>query len=102
MPLEAPLAPVDERAAELNARYAHHAAPDILAHALDDPSALGRGQFVGDESAFFARTSLYYAPSSVCNINIFSGLTRFSLPFLHIIQPHSFPYKFSDTCTSSM
>ena len=37
MPLEAPLAPVDERAAELNARYAHHAAPDILAHALDDP-----------------------------------------------------------------
>ena len=37
MPLEAPLAPVAERAAELNARYAHHAAPDVLAHALDDP-----------------------------------------------------------------
>lgn len=37
MPLEAPLAPVAARAAELNARYAHHAAADVLAHALDDP-----------------------------------------------------------------
>lgn len=37
MPLEAPLAPVTERVADLNARYAHHAAADVLAHALDDP-----------------------------------------------------------------
>ena len=37
MPLEAPLAPVATRVAELNARYAHHAAPDVLAHVLDDP-----------------------------------------------------------------
>ncbi len=37
MPLEAPLAPVSERVAELNARYAHHAAAEVLAHALDDP-----------------------------------------------------------------
>ncbi len=37
MPLEAPLAPVAERVADLNARYAHHAAADVLAHALDDP-----------------------------------------------------------------
>lgn len=37
MPLEAPLAPVAERVAALNARYAHHAAADVLAHTLDDP-----------------------------------------------------------------
>jgi len=37
MPLEAPLAPLHERVADLNARYAHHAAADVLAHALDDP-----------------------------------------------------------------
>ena len=37
MPLEAPLAPVAERVAALNARYAHHAAADVLPHALDDP-----------------------------------------------------------------
>ncbi len=37
MPLEAPLSPVAERAAELNARFAHHAAMDVLEHALFDP-----------------------------------------------------------------
>ncbi len=37
MPLEAPLAPVAERASELNRRYAHHSAADVLAHALSDP-----------------------------------------------------------------
>lgn len=37
MPLEAPLPHASERAAELNARYRHHAAHDILAHALSDP-----------------------------------------------------------------
>lgn len=37
MPLEAPLAPPAERAAELNRRFAHHAAADVLAHALHDP-----------------------------------------------------------------
>ena len=37
MPLEAPLAPIAERVAALNARYSHHAAADVLAHALDDP-----------------------------------------------------------------
>lgn len=37
MPLEAPLAPLEERVAELNARYAHHAAADVLQHALSDP-----------------------------------------------------------------
>ncbi len=37
MPLEAPLAPVADRVRDLNARYAHHAAHDVLAHALTDP-----------------------------------------------------------------
>ena len=37
MPLEFPLPPVSQRAAALNARFAHHSAPDILAAALSDP-----------------------------------------------------------------
>ena len=37
MPLEAPLAPPAERTAELNRRFAHHAAAEVLAHALHDP-----------------------------------------------------------------
>lgn len=37
MPLESPLAPAAERAAELNARYAHHGAVAVLRHALTDP-----------------------------------------------------------------
>jgi phosphoadenosine phosphosulfate reductase len=50
MPLEAPLAPVATRVAELNARYAHHAAPDVLAHALDDPM-VGRAALVSSFGA---------------------------------------------------
>jgi phosphoadenosine phosphosulfate reductase len=37
MPLEAPLDPVSVRVADLNRRYAHHSAADVLAHALSDP-----------------------------------------------------------------
>lgn len=37
MPLEVPLAPVATRAADLNARYRHHAASAVLRHALSDP-----------------------------------------------------------------
>ncbi|MXQ07696.1 phosphoadenylyl-sulfate reductase [Alphaproteobacteria bacterium GH1-50] len=37
MPLEAPLEPVATRVADLNRRHAHHAAHDVLAHALTDP-----------------------------------------------------------------
>ncbi len=37
MPLEAPLAPVFERVAELNRIYAHHSATAVLERALDDP-----------------------------------------------------------------
>jgi len=37
MPLEAGPLPVSERARALNDRYRHHAAADVLAHALSDP-----------------------------------------------------------------
>lgn len=37
MPLEAPLDTALERIADLNRRYAHHAAHDVLTHALTDP-----------------------------------------------------------------
>ena len=37
MPLEAPIENADVRAAELNRRYAHHAATDVVKHALSDP-----------------------------------------------------------------
>ena len=36
MPLEAPLLPIAERVADLNRRYAHHAALDVFEHALFD------------------------------------------------------------------
>ena len=35
MPLEAPLSPLAERVSELNARFAHHSAFDVLADALE-------------------------------------------------------------------
>lgn len=37
MPLEAPLASVSERVAELNSRFAHQSAAAVLEHALTDP-----------------------------------------------------------------
>ena len=37
MPLEAPLAPVAERVADLNARYRHHGATAVLERAMTDP-----------------------------------------------------------------
>ena len=37
MPLENPLPPVAERVEDLNRRYRHHSATDVLAHALSDP-----------------------------------------------------------------
>ena len=37
MPLEAPLAPVADRVADLNARYKNHSATSVVEHALNDP-----------------------------------------------------------------
>jgi len=52
MPLETPLAPVAERVGELNARYRHHSATEVLEHALRD-AQVGRSAMVssfGSES----------------------------------------------------
>lgn len=38
MPLEAPIAPVAERAEHLNARYRHHSATSVVERALTDPT----------------------------------------------------------------
>lgn len=50
MPLEAPLAPVAERVADLNARYRHHGATSVLKHALTDPQ-VGRVALVSSFGA---------------------------------------------------
>ncbi len=50
MPLEAALPPLDARAAELNQRFRHHAASDVLAEALDNP-LVGRTALVSSFGA---------------------------------------------------
>ena len=50
MPLEAPLAPAADRAADLNARFAHHSAQAILDHALSD-ATVGRTAMVSSFGA---------------------------------------------------
>ncbi len=50
MPLEAPLAPVQDRVADLNARYRHHGAISVLKHALLDPQ-VGRVSLVSSFGA---------------------------------------------------
>ncbi|SFP57142.1 phosphoadenylyl-sulfate reductase [Tranquillimonas alkanivorans] len=50
MPLEQPLSPVAERAADLNRRYAHHGATAVLDHALRDPQ-VGRTALVSSFGA---------------------------------------------------
>lgn len=50
MPLESPLSSIDEKAAELNARYQNHAAISVLKHALTDP-ATGRCALVSSFGA---------------------------------------------------
>jgi len=50
MPLEAPLAPIQDRVADLNARYRHHGAISVLKHALLDPQ-VGRVTLVSSFGA---------------------------------------------------
>ena len=50
MPLEAPLDPVGVRVAELNRRYAHRSAFDVIEHALTDPQ-VGRTALVSSFGA---------------------------------------------------
>ncbi|MCG6904844.1 MAG: phosphoadenylyl-sulfate reductase [Rhodobacter sp.] len=78
MPLEAPLAPVSERVADLNHRYRHHGATDVLRHALSDPM-VGRIALV---SAFGAE--------SVALLHMVSVLDR-TTPVLFIDTEMLFP-----------
>lgn len=66
MPLEAPLAPVADRVADLNARYRHHGATAVLGHALTDPQ-VGRIALVssfGAESVVLLHLISVLAPKT--------------------------------------
>lgn len=71
MPLEAPLAPPADRAAELNRRYAHHSATAVLAHALSD-AEVGRIALVSS-----------FGAESVALLHMVSVIDR-SLPVLFL------------------
>jgi phosphoadenosine phosphosulfate reductase len=73
MPLEAPLAPAAERAADLNARYRHHSATAVLEHSLSD--------------------------AQVGRIALVSSFGAESVALLHMVSVHdrSVPVVFLDT-----
>lgn len=78
MPLEAPLAPVAERVAELNAGYRHHSAHDVLEYALADP-LVGRLALVSS-----------FGAESVALLHMLSVLDR-STPVLFLDTEMLFP-----------
>ncbi|SFR47651.1 phosphoadenylyl-sulfate reductase [Litoreibacter janthinus] len=78
MPLEAPLAPASERAAELNARYRNHAAVDVLRHALTDPQ-------VGSTALVSS-----FGAESVVLLHLLSTLDR-SVPVIFLDTEMLFP-----------
>ncbi len=78
MPLEAPLAPVAERAAQLNARYRHHGATAVLERALADPQ-VGRVALVSS-----------FGAESVVLLHMISVMDR-STPVLFIDTEMLFP-----------
>ena len=78
MPLEAPLDPVPERVADLNARYRHHSATDVLAHALSDPQ-VGRIAMVSS-----------FGAESVALLHMVSVVDR-SVPILFLDTQMLFP-----------
>lgn len=78
MPLEAPLAPVAERARDLNRRYRHHSAISVLRHALDDPQ-VGRAALVSS-----------FGAESVVLLHMVSVLDR-TTPVLFIDTEMLFP-----------
>ena len=71
MPLEAPLAPADVRAAELNRRFRHHSATTVLSHAITDPE-VGRLALVSS-----------FGAESIALLHMVSVLDR-SLPVLFL------------------
>lgn len=78
MPLEAPLAPVAERVAHLNARYRRHAAKAVLERALSDP-AVGRIALVSS-----------FGAESVVLLHMVSVIDR-STPVLFVDTQMLFP-----------
>ena len=78
MPLEAPLAPVSERVAELNARYRHHSASAVLDHAMNDPQ-VGRIALVSS-----------FGAESVALLHMASVVDR-SVPILFLDTQMLFP-----------
>jgi phosphoadenosine phosphosulfate reductase len=82
MPLEAPLAPVAERAAQLNRRYRHHGATAVLERALTDPQ-VGRVALVSS-----------FGAESVVLLHMISVMDR-STPVLFIDTEMLFPETLS-------
>ncbi|MEM0946806.1 MAG: phosphoadenylyl-sulfate reductase [Pseudomonadota bacterium] len=78
MPLESPPIPVTERVAELNARYRHHSATDVLGHALEDPQ-VGRIAMVSS-----------FGAESVALLHMLSVADR-SVPVLFLDTKMLFP-----------
>jgi len=78
MPLEAPLSPVAERVAHLNARYAAHSAISVLERALTDPQ-VGRVAMVSS-----------FGADSVALLHMMSVIDR-SVPVIFIDTEMLFP-----------
>ena len=78
MPLEAPLDSAAERVADLNRRYAHHAAHDVLTHALTDPQ-VGRAAMVSS-----------FGAESVVLLHMLSTIDR-TVPVLFVDTEMLFP-----------
>jgi phosphoadenosine phosphosulfate reductase len=78
MPLEAPLSPISERVADLNARYARHSATSVLEHALGDPQ-VGRVAMVSS-----------FGAESVALLHMMSVIDR-TVPVLFLDTEMLFP-----------
>jgi len=78
MPLETPLEPVASRVRDLNARYRHHSATDVLTHALKDPQ-VGRIALVSS-----------FGAESVALLHMVSVIDR-SVPVLFLQTQMLFP-----------
>lgn len=78
MPLETPLEPVAARVADLNGRYRHHSATDVLRHALRDPQ-VGRIAMVSS-----------FGAESVALLHMVSVVDR-SVPVLFLDTQMLFP-----------
>ena len=78
MPLEAPLDSAVERVADLNRRYAHHAAHDVLTHALTDPQ-VGNAAMVSS-----------FGAESVVLLHMLATIDR-TLPVLFVDTEMLFP-----------